>query len=316
VWVASVEEAAVKRVGMRELLEAADQGHLVAIVGPTATGKTELAARLAEQVGGEVVGVDSVQVYRRFDIGSGKPTAEDLARAPHHLVGVLAPDEGIDAARYATLANAAIDDIVARGKRAIVCGGTFLWVKALLYGLAEAPAADAEVRARHRAIALASGPGSLHRMLADVDARSAARLHPNDVLRVSRALEVFELTGESLSALQESHAFRGSRHRPYLVARGVAPEELTARITGRVEGWLESGWIDEVWALLADGFGEARAMGSVGYREVAAHVRGELAREALAPSIVRATRVFARRQRTWLNHAEVAWLDGPVGPGG
>jgi tRNA dimethylallyltransferase len=144
-------------------------------------------------------------------------------------------------------------------------------------------------------------------LLLAVDPRSAARLHPNDVLRVSRALEVFELSRQPLSALQEAHAFRVSRYRPFLVARRTAPDELTRRIATRVEAWLGSGWVEEVRALLEDGYGGARAMGSVGYREVHAHIRGELRREALAESIVRATRVFARRQRTWLNGVDVRW---------
>ena len=290
------------------LARLSDEGLLVAIVGPTASGKTELAVQLAQRIGGEVVSADSVQVYRRFDIGSGKPTGEELARAPHHLIDVVDPGDAIDAARYADLASRAIDDIRARGKRPIVCGGTFLWVKALLFGLADAPPANAEVRARHQAIVLEKGRSELHRLLAEVDARSAARLHQNDVLRVSRALETFELTGETMSALHERHAFREVRHPAKLVARRVEPEELTARIATRVEGWLEAGWVEEVAALVDGGFGEARAMGSVGYREVRAHVRGEMPRAALGESIVRATRVFARRQRTWLGHAEVMWL--------
>jgi len=298
-----------ERVGLDRLAAVAEEGVLVAIVGPTASGKTELACRLAERMGGEVVSVDSVQVYRRFDIGSGKPTAEELARAPHHLVGVIEPGDAIDAARYAALATAAIEEVRGRGKRAIVCGGTFLWVKALLFGLAEAPPASAEIRERHQAIAQASGRAELHRLLAAVDPASAARLHPNDQLRVSRALEVFELTGEPLSALQQGHAFREARYDARLVALPVPPEELTLRIARRVDGWLLAGWIDEVAALLAEGHGDARAMGSVGYREVRAHVQGELQRSALAESIVRATRVFARRQRTWLNHADVAWFE-------
>jgi tRNA dimethylallyltransferase len=142
-----------------------------------------------------------------------------------------------------------------------------------------------------------------------VDPRSAERLHPNDVVRVGRALEVFELTGETIFALHERHAFRTTRHPARLVARRVTPEDLTIRIARRVTDWLEAGWIAEVEALLEEGYGETRAMGSVGYREVRAHLSGKVPREALADTIVRATRVFARRQRTWLGHADVMWLD-------
>ena len=281
---------------------------IVAFVGPTASGKTELAIALAERVGGEIVSADSVQVYRRFDVGSGKPTVDELGRARHHLVGILDPLEPIDAAAYADLAHRAVVDIRSRGKLPIVCGGTFLWVKALLQGLADAPPADETVRARHRNVVETSGRPELHRRLALVDAKAAARLHPNDQVRVSRALEVFERTGETMSALQERHAFRSVRLPSRLVARRWSPEELTARIERRVEGWLEAGWIDEVRGLRDAGYGCARAMGSVGYREVMAHVEGTLPREGLALAITRATRVFARRQRTWLNHAEVTWV--------
>jgi tRNA dimethylallyltransferase len=301
-------DAAVAELARHALGHEGQPGKLIAIVGPTASGKTELAVALGERIGGEIVSADSVQVYDRFDIGSGKPTKEELARAPHHLVGVKGAHDPVDAAGYATLARAAIDDVRSRGKHAVVCGGTFLWVKALLFGLAEAPHADEVVRARHREIAATAGRGELHRMLSAVDAKSAARLHPNDQVRVSRALEVFELTGETMSALHERHAFRDVRYEAKLVARALTPEALTVRIERRVDAWLATGWIEEVAALVSDGYAESRAMGSVGYRQVLAHVRGELPREELSVAITRATRVFARRQRTWLNHADVTWV--------
>ena len=287
----------------------ADPQDLLAVVGPTASGKTALAVALAERLGGEIVSADSVQVYRWFDVGSGKPTAEELTRAPHHLVSVLDPLDPIDAASWAERAVRAIADVRARGRVPIVCGGTFLWVKALLFGLAEAPAADAELRRRHQAIADAEGRPALHAQLRAVDPDSAERLHPNDLVRVSRALEVFELTGKPLSAWQREHAFAQVRHRARLMALRCEPDVLTERIRARARAWLAGGWIEEVESLLARGWGEARAMGSVGYAQVRAMLGGELPREELETAIVRATRVFARRQRTWLNHAEVSWLD-------
>jgi tRNA dimethylallyltransferase len=281
---------------------------LLAVVGPTASGKTALAVELAERLGGEVVSADSVQIYRGFDVGSGKPSAEDRARAPHHLVSALGPLDHVDASSWAALASRAIEDVRARGRVPVVCGGTFLWVKALLFGLAEAPAASPAVRARHRVLAEAEGRQALHDRLRAVDTDSATRLHPNDVMRVSRALEVFELTGKPLSVWQREHAFESVRHRARLVAIACGGEALTERIRARVRGWLAEGWVEEVQALLAAGCGEARAMGSVGYSQVRTMLEGGLAREELETAIVRATRVFARRQRTWLNHAEVAWL--------
>jgi tRNA dimethylallyltransferase len=289
-------------------LARAAPGDLLTVVGPTASGKTALAVALAERLGGEIVSADSVQIYRGFDIGSGKPTPGELARAPHHLVGTFEPLDAVDAAAWARLADAAIADVRARGAVPIVCGGTFLWVKALLFGLAEAPAASAETRERHRAIVESDGRPALHARLLEVDAESAARLHPNDFVRVSRALEVHELSGKTMSAWQREHGFARPRHRAHLVAIACDPAVLTERITARARAWLAAGWCDEVQALLAGGFGDARAMASVGYAQVRAALAGEIAAGDLEMAVVRATRIFARRQRTWLNHADVTWL--------
>ena len=281
---------------------------VVAVVGATGSGKTELAIGLAEKLGGEIIGCDSVQIYRHFDIGSGKPSTGDLARATHHMVGVLDPHDAVDAARYGAMARAAIADVVARGRRPIVCGGTFLWVKSLLYGLAEAPPADEAIRARHRAMAESEGRPAVHARLREVDAESATRLHPNDLVRVSRALEVHELTGKAMSAWQAEHGFATAHHPSRMIAIAHEPDVLTARIEARVRAFLAAGWIDEVKSLRARGYGDARAIGSVGYREVSAFLDGKVEEDKLVTAIVRATRIFARRQRTWLNHADVAWL--------
>jgi len=281
---------------------------LLAVVGPTASGKTELAVSLAERLGGEIVSADSVQVYREFDVGSGKPTARERARAPHHLVGTHAPLEPIDAASWAQAASRAIDDVRARGRVPILCGGTFLWVKALLFGLAEAPAASPEVRDRLRGLAETEGRPALHARLREVDPVLAEKLHPNDLVRVSRALEVWETTGRPLSAWQSEHAFAREQYPARLVGVACDAVTLTDRIRARARAWLAEGWIEEVEGLLARGYGDARAMGSVGYAQVRAMLAGELPREELETSIVRATRVFARRQRTWLNHVDVAWV--------
>jgi tRNA dimethylallyltransferase len=303
----SSRDASVVEQALAVTREAPDA--LLAVVGPTGSGKTALAVALAERLGGEVVSADSVQVYREFDAGSGKPSAEELSRAPHHLVSAIGPLDPIDAAVWAAHAGAAIDAVRARGRVPILCGGTFLWVKALLFGLADAPAASEEVRERHRGIAEGAGRAALHARLREVDADSAARLHPNDFVRVSRALEVFELTGKPLTAWHREHAASTARRRAHLVAIACDAVTLTERIRGRVRAWLAHGWIEEVERLLAGGYGEARAMGSVGYAQVRAMLEGELSREELETTIVRATRVFARRQRTWLNHVDVAWLE-------
>jgi tRNA dimethylallyltransferase len=280
---------------------------LLVLVGPTASGKTELSLRLCEAFGGEVVGADSVQIYRAFDIGSGKPTKEELARAPHHLVSTIDPLAPVDAAAWAEMADRAIADIRARGRVPVVCGGTFLWIKALVWGLMPAPQADPDIRARHAAIAEAEGRAALHARLAQVDPESAARLSPNDLVRVSRALEIFELSGKPQSAWFAEHGFQAQRHRARFVGVARAREDLDERIRARTRAWLAGGWIDEVEELLARGYGEARAMGSVGYKQVREHLAGSIPAEELEDVIVRATRVFARRQRTWLRDLPVTW---------
>jgi len=302
----SSSAASVVDQGLRVARSYGDE--LLTVVGSTATGKTALAVAIAERLGGEVVGADSVQIYRGFDAGSGKPTARELERAPHHLVSAIDPLEPIDAAAWAQRAAEAIAQVRARGKVPIVCGGTFLWIKALVYGLAQAPAASAEVRERHREIAQREGRPALHALLRDVDAQSAARLHPNDFVRVSRALEVHELTGKPMSIWQSEHGFGRARHSARFVAIACDAATLTERIRARVSSWLAAGWVEEVRGLVAGGQADARAMGSVGYAQVRAMLDGRLAPGDLEGAIVRATRVFARRQRTWLNHADVTWL--------
>lgn len=283
-------------------------GELLVVVGPTASGKTELAVRLAEALGGEVVSADSIQVYTQFEIGTGKPSAEERARVPHHLIDVVEPDRPMDAAEWAALADAKIAEIGARGRRAIVCGGTFLWVRALLHGLAETPPADARIREAHRERARTAGRAALHAELARVDPESAARLHENDFVRVSRALEVFELSGVPQSRWHASHAFARVRHPYRLLGVRHAPEALDARISRRIERMLAAGWLAEVESLTARGFGDARAMRSVGYKQVhEAVTTGDSAE--LHERIYRATRVFARRQRTWLRDQPVTWLE-------
>jgi len=279
------------------------------VVGPTASGKSDLAIALAAAKGGEIIGADSVQVYRHFDIGSSKPNAEERARVPHHLIDVVSPRDPIDAASYAERASIAIADVRGRGRLPIVCGGTFLWVRALLYGLAEAPPSDTDVRRRHAAIAESEGRAAVHARLAAVDAESAARLNPNDFVRVSRALEVFEVSGRSISAWQGEHGFKSPRFAAKLFGVRWAADELVTRIARRTERALAAGWIEEVEKLLELGYRDTRPMASVGYRQVLAFVDGQLGRDELVPAIDRATKVFARRQRTWLRDREITWLD-------
>ncbi len=281
---------------------------LLVVVGPTATGKTELAIRLAERFGGEVIGADSVQIYRGFDIGSGKPSHEERESAPHHLVDCVEPDEAFDAQRFADLADVAINEIRGRGRVPIICGGTYLWVRALVLGLAPLPPADPRLRERHAALVASEGRPALHARLAEVDPEAAARLDANDFVRVSRALEVYELSGRPQSAWHAEHGFRSARYKTRLVGVHRSREELDQRIEARTAAWLEAGWVDEVVRLSERGYGATRAMGAVGYRQIREHLEEGLAASELQSAIVRATRIYVRRQRTWLRDEPVTWL--------
>jgi tRNA dimethylallyltransferase len=279
-------------------------------VGPTASGKTALAVELCELHDGEIVSADSVQVYRHFDIGSGKPNREERARAKQHLIDIIEPTEPMDAARYTELAELAIADIRGRGKRPIVCGGTFLWVRALIHGLVPAPPADAALRARHQVRVVEVGRGGLHADLARVDAESARRLAPNDFVRVSRALEVFELTGVTMSDWQAAHGFKTARHAARLLGVQREKPELDQRILARCQAMLKAGWVEEAKRLLRAGYAGTRPFSSVGYKQIALALESgqPLDRAWLELSIFRATRIFARRQRTWLRDQPIEWL--------
>jgi tRNA dimethylallyltransferase len=283
---------------------------VLAVVGPSASGKSDFALRICQHLDGEIVSADSVQIYRRFDIGSAKPSLSERAQVPHHLIDELDPLDTADAARFVQLASAKIAEIRARGKRPVLCGGTFLWVRALAYGLVPAPPADAGIRARHHEEAERLGRPALHARLAQIDPQSHARLAANDLVRVSRALEVYELTGRSLSALQAEHGFRTARLPLRLL--GIAHERahLHERISNRIAGMFAQGWLDEVRGLIRDGYGGARALGSVGYRQVAHALAPGATFElpTLREQVAQATRQFVRRQLTWLRDAGVEWV--------
>lgn len=280
---------------------------IIVVVGPTASGKSLLAAQLARALEGEVLSADSVQVYRHFDIGSGKPTSEELELAPHHLIDECDPLKPLEASQWAQRAHELAGQMAQRSKVPIVCGGTFLWVRALLYGLAKAPPGNQELRDRHRAYARQHGREALHGRLKEVDPPSASRLHPNDLVRVSRALEVHELSGRKLSDLQQEHGFRSPRFRHRMLRIDWPQDEYEARLRTRVASMLSLGFRQEVRELIERGYGDARAMQSVGYRQVfeAESAGGSISDEQLLEEIVRVTRVFARRQRTWLRDEDI-----------
>jgi tRNA dimethylallyltransferase len=281
---------------------------ILVIAGPTATGKTGAAIELTRRFGGELVGADSVQVYRGFDIGSAKPTAAELEGVPHHLIDVLDPNQEVDAVAYADLADVTIREIGDRGRLPIVVGGTGLWIRALLRGLVDVPAVDALIRKRLEAAARKDGAAALHARLAEVDPMSADAIHPNDALRIVRALEVYEQTGTPLGRLRAEHALGQARYRAVLIVLDMSHERHGAVIEDRAKQMLEAGWIDEVRSLRARWGDEIRPFGSVGYREILDHLRDGVPIDEMLRRIRKSTRVYARRQRTWFkSEPGVSW---------
>lgn len=280
------------------------------LTGPTACGKTALGLALAEQIGGEIVALDSMTVYRGMDIGTAKPSAAERARVRHHLIDVLDPWESLTVAWWLARAESACAEIAARGKRPIFVGGTPFYLKALLHGLFDGPPADAELRRTLEAEADRSGAAALHARLAAVDPKTAARLHPNDVRRVVRALEVHALTGKPISDWQrtwDTPAFAGANATPPAKIPGAVlelPREvLYDRINRRVDAMLKAGWLDEVQRLRALPHPLSReARQALGYRELLEYVeRGGDWDETVELTRTH-TRQFAKRQLTWFRH--------------
>ena len=288
---------------------------IIVIVGPTAAGKTQLAIDLALRVGGEVVSCDSQQVYIGMDIGTGKATAAERARVEHHLLDVIRPDEVMTAARFVALADAAIEALAERGVPAIVCGGTGLYVRALLLGLFEGPPAVPEVRERLHAIAEAEGAPALHARLAAVDPELAAKTEPNDAKRVIRALEVHETTGVPMSEHQRRHDHRTIEPRYPVRLVGLAPERETlyGRIDSRVDAMIAGGLMDEVEALRAAGYRPPlRSQQAIGYAELHDHLDGTVTRERAVELIKRNSRHYARRQVSWYrSDTRIVWATDP-----
>ena len=285
----------------------------VFLMGPTAAGKTDLAVALVERLPLDIVSVDSALVYRGMDIGTAKPDAATLARAPHRLVDICEPEEIYSAARFRADALREMAAITAAGRVPLLVGGTMLYFRALQRGLAELPAADRAVRERLQAELASQGLAALHRRLAAVDPAAASRIHVNDPQRTLRALEVWELTGQPLSALQAAQATVAL---PYRVLKLVwAPGErrvLGERIERRFVAMLEQGLLDEVRGLLArPGMRpDTPALRAVGYRQAVAHLRGEYDAASLRERAVAATRQLAKRQLTWLRAETGArWFD-------
>jgi tRNA dimethylallyltransferase len=276
-----------------------DATRIVAILGPTASGKSALAMALAERLDGEIVACDSQQVYIGMDIGTAKPTREERRRIPHHGLDLVHPDEPFHAARWAALARAACKSIAGRGRLPIVVGGTGLYYRALTAGLFEAPPPDPALRARHREIYESEGNEPLRLRLLQVDPEAAAGIAPRDFVRTSRALEVYEQTGIAITTLRRQ-APRPRDLQPTTLVLDPSLEDLRARIEARVQAMLAAGFLEEVRALRAAGYGAGlKPMQALGYRQLGAVVDGTTTLAEATAETIRATHAYARRQRTW-----------------
>ena len=283
---------------------------LVVVLGPTASGKTVLAVRLAEHFGGEIVSCDSVAVYRDFEIGTAKPTAQERQRIPHHLLDVASPLEAFTAGDYARLARLAISEIHSRGYLPLIAGGAGLYLRALLDGLFTGPARSEELRRRLRARAADRGPLHLHRILSRLDPLAANAIHPNDVSKLVRALEVCLIARRSLSALwhQGRDPLAGFR----ILRLGLAPdrEALYQRINKRARQMFAQGLIEETRHLLQR-YPAARPLESLGYKQSLQHLRGEITLEQAITLTAQGHRNFAKRQLTWFRREpDVQWMSG------
>ncbi|MEM6733764.1 MAG: tRNA (adenosine(37)-N6)-dimethylallyltransferase MiaA [Myxococcota bacterium] len=283
---------------------------MLALVGTTASGKSELAMRVAEHCGGEIVSCDSVQLYRGFNIGSAKPSEKEQKRVPHHLVDLIEWHEPFDAQRYVELADEAVAEIRSRGAVPIVCGGTGLYLRAFRYGLVDLPDPPAGLRdALHQEEA--ENPGSLYARLCREDPESARTIEPKNIVYIVRAFEIMAATGKTASEVRRAHGFHKPRLAMHLIALRWSPDALRARISARVDRMLDAGLLDETQALLDQGVDpESRPMRAVGYREAVHALQASLEREELHAMIVKSTWSYSRRQRTWLRKEPgVRWID-------
>jgi tRNA dimethylallyltransferase len=281
---------------------------VIAIIGATASGKSALALRVAEEVGGEILSVDSMQVYRRMDIGTAKPTLEEQRRVRHHLIDLVDPNEVFTVARFVEAADAIIEDARLRNVPLIATGGTPLYYKALFEGMFDGPGASAEIRDRLRQLS----NDELYRRLTEVDPSAATRIHRNDTKRLIRALEVHELTGQPISSFQTEWIDPKPRHPATWIGLDWDREQLNRRINARVKQMIDAGWMSETRSLL-DRYGELSktAGAAAGYQEIIEHLRGRMSLDDAVEQIKIATRQLARRQMKWFRRfRHICWLSG------
>jgi len=291
-----------------------ERPQIVILLGPTGVGKSRLVIELAEALGGEIVSADSMQVYRYMDIGTAKPTLDEQKRVRHHLIDLVTPDQPFHAGLYRTLARKTIDQLHKNGKPIWVVGGTGLYIKALTQGLFAHPKIDPNVRKKLKQEAEEKGEAFLYQHLKRVDPKTASQLHPHDLFRTIRALEVFDSTGIPISFFREQHRFGG---RPYLTLKiglEINREDLYRRIEERVDQMIERGFLQEVRRLMEMGYGpELKPMQSLGYKQMVQFLSKKIGWTEAVRQIKRDTRHYAKRQWTWFKaDPEVCWRDESI----
>jgi tRNA dimethylallyltransferase len=273
---------------------------IIIICGPTGIGKTSVGIHLAEKFGGEIIGADSMQIYRHMDIGTAKPTPEERRRVYHHMVDMVDPDEDFDAVKFSDGARKTIDALNRLGRAVFVVGGTGLYIKALLHGLFQSEPIDPEVRSRLRQELEQDGSKCLHKRLELIDPATADRLHPNDSYRILRALETIETSGESLAKRHQSHGFEDNPFNALKIGLCIDRANLYARIERRVDLMIQAGRVEEVKKLLAMGYSaELKSLQSIGYRHMTDFLAARMPWEESVRTLKRDTRRFAKRQFTW-----------------
>ncbi len=285
--------------------------NIICIAGPTASGKTALAVELAKLLQGEVVSCDSMQVYKRMNIGTAKPTTQEMEGIPHHMLSVAEPWEDFSVSRYCEMAAPIVDDIVKRGKTAIIAGGTGLYMDALIRGNAFAPYPATGRRQELEQLAADKGIEAVIAMLREVDPESAQRLHPSDQKRIIRAMEVYLETGETITEHNRKTKAIPPRYNPFWFAlEDVNRQDLYDRIDRRVEIMLQQGLLDEIRSLLAEGIPpKATAMQAIGYKEFVSALGGACSLEEAAAQVQQSSRKYAKRQLTWFRrNGAIHWL--------
>ncbi len=283
---------------------------IIVIVGPTGAGKTAFAINLARRFNGEIVGADSMQIYRFMDIGTAKPTPAERAASSHHMIDIVDPDQDFDAAAYADMAGGIIRQTIGRGRTVFVVGGTGFYIKALIHGLFEKGPSDPAVRGRLKKEAESEGTAALVRRLQMIDSKAAARIHPNDTYRIIRALEVYEVTGEPLTVFHQRHGFVERRFSTLEFGLSWPRPVLYERINRRVDTMMAQGFLEEVKQLMDRGYGsDLKSMQSLGYRHLAAVLSGETPLAEAVEILKRDHRRYAKRQLTWFGaRKSVHWL--------